>query len=195
MKHFERTLPAGYAPVYTVDAKKRSTVVLLNLAALALFAAVAIPAYLLIRPLHFFMEYRLTRNLALIFGLILYIVLHELTHGAAYKALTGEKLTFGLSLSVAYCGVPHIYVYRRAAMIALLAPFTVFTVVFLVLALLLQNPWDRLYAWILFAGHISGCVGDLYDAGLYLFRFRDPETLMQDTGPKQVFYQKGQAGD
>lgn len=190
MKNFERTLPAGYEPVYTVDAKKRSAVVLLNLAALALFAAVAIPAYVLIRPLHFFMEYRLTRNLVLIFSLLLYIVLHELTHGAAYKALTGEKLAFGLSLSVAYCGVPHIYVYRRAAMIALLAPFAVFTVVFLALALLLKDPWDRMYAWILFAGHISGCVGDLYDTGLYLFRFRAPETLMQDTGPKQVFYQR-----
>ena len=36
--------------------------------------------------------------------------------------------------------------------------------------------------------HIGGCVGDLYDAALYLFRFRDPLTLMRDTGPKQSFY-------
>ena len=43
---------------------------------------------------------------------------------------------------------------------------------------------------LLLAVHIGGCVGDLYDAGLYRFRFRRPDTLMQDTGPKQTFYVK-----
>ena len=41
---------------------------------------------------------------------------------------------------------------------------------------------------VIFSLHVSGCVGDLYDAALYLFRFRDPLTLMRDTGPKQSFY-------
>ena len=114
-----------------------------------------------------------------------YIVLHELLHGAAYKLLTGRKLTFGLTWSVAYCGVPDIFVYRSAALVA---PFVVFTVVFLLAVLLIADPVSQYMAAFLLATHLGGCVGDLYDTGLYLFRFRDPDTLMQDTGPKQTFY-------
>ena len=54
--------------------------------------------------------------------------------------------------------------------------------------LLIADPVSRYMAAFLLATHLGGCVGDLYDTGLYLFRFRDPDTLMQDTGPKQTFY-------
>lgn len=89
---------------------------------------------------------------------------------------------------MAYCGVPDIFVYRSAALTALLAPFVVFTVVFLLAVLLIADPVSRYMAAFLLATHLGGCAGDLYDTGLYLFRFRDPTTLMQDTGPKQTFY-------
>lgn len=191
MKTFEKELPANYRPAFTVDAGNKKTGTLLNLAGLGitvvlviLFGALCHPGELLKNLDLFGYSVRL-----LVFVLVLfaYIVLHELVHGAAYKLLTRQKLSFGIKLTVAYCGVPDIYVYRRTALISLLAPFTVFIVVFGLAALLLHDL-DRLFAAVALAIHIGSCAGDLYDTALYLFRFRDPATLMRDTGPLQTFY-------
>ena len=189
-RNFETSLPEGYAPVFTIDAKKKKTGVLLNLAGLLLTAAVFGASALLIRPRDFLENFIPAKWSAVVAAMLAYVVLHELTHGAAYKILTKQKLTFGISLTVAFCGVPQIYVYRRTALISLLAPFTVFTLVFGGAVLLLPEAWDKLYASLLLASHIGGCVGDLYDTGLFLFRFRDPATLMNDTGPKQTIFMK-----
>ena len=127
---------------------------------------------------------------ALVFwvALIAYIVLHELVHGAAYKLLTGQKLTFGITLTVAFCGVPEIYVYRRASLIAVLAPFVVFTVLGVVLLAVFPGAWTRFFLLIFLGLHIGGCSGDLYNTWLYLTRFKDSRTLTRDTGPVQTFY-------
>ena len=172
-RSFEEALPEGYVPRLTVDCQDKKLGILMNLAALAIMAVLCVVFWRLIQPRDAFLAAPLTsllKTAVFMVAVSAYIVLHELLHGAAYKLLTGRKLTFGLTWSVAYCGVPDIFVYRSAALVALLAPFVVFTVVFLL------------------ATHLGGCVGDLYDTGLYLFRFRDPDTLMQDTGPKQTFY-------
>ena len=191
MKHYETELPAGYREAFTIDAANKKTGVTLNLVAAVIMVAAMIPAILIIRPGNILEGFSFSRYLITFGGLLVYLVLHELVHGAAYKLLTRQKLTFGLTATVAYCGVPNIYVYRRASMISLLAPFCVFTVVFGLLTALLQNPWDKTFAAAVLAIDLGGCVGDLYDTGLYLFRFRDPGTLMRDTGPKQTFYVKG----
>ena len=188
---FETELPAGYTEVYAVDAKNKKTGVLLNLASVPIMLLVAAPLIRLIRPTDFFGNYSIARMLWACGCLLAYLVLHELVHGAAYKLLTRRKLTFGITLSAAYCGVPDIYVYRRAALISLLAPFTVFILVFGALTLLLPNPWDKTYMAAVLAIHVGACSGDLYDTALYLFRFRDPRTLMRDTGPRQTFYLPG----
>ena len=188
MKHFEKELPAGYAEAYTIDAADKKIGLKLNLiGGVGMVVLIALFA-LIIRPGKILEGMSISRYLILMGAMLIYLVLHELTHGAAYKLLTGQKLTFGFTATVAYCGVPDIYVYRKASMISLLAPFCVFNLVFGGAALLLQDPWDKMIAAILLAIHIGGCVGDLYDTGLYLLRFRDPRTLMRDTGPKQTFY-------
>ncbi len=189
-KNFEWELPEGYEPVGVVDAKNKKTVILMNVTNLVIVLAIILTGFFLIRPLAYPNGYSYVKLLVFLVSMIAYIVLHELVHGVAYKLTTGEKLTFGMTLSVAYCGVPNIYVYRKAAMIALLAPFAVFTVVFGLLILFLTDPWSRFYTVMLFAIHVGGCVGDLYDTILYLFKYRDPTTLMRDTGPKQTFYLK-----
>lgn len=195
-KHFERVLPGNYREAKVVDASSKKMTLCMNAAALALFAVCFIAGMLLMH-IDFGALISARKENAGPFALhivvfivctLAYIVLHELTHGLAYKLLTKEKLTFGMKVTVAYCGVPHIYVYRKAALISLLAPFTVFTVVFAVMTAVITNPLDRLLSLVLLSTHLSGCVGDLYDTLLYLFRFRDPRTLMQDTGPKQTFY-------
>lgn len=189
-KNYELQLPEGYREAMVVDAKDVKFGIAMNLAALLLMAVIIVPAVLLLKPTNFFEYYSLTRYFILLAVLFSYIVLHELIHGLAYKLLTGQKLTFGITLTVAYCGVPNIYVYRKAALIALLAPFVVFLPVFTIPIFLFENVWDQLLSAILLAIHIGGCAGDLYDTILYLFRFRSPDTLMRDTGPKQTFYVK-----
>ena len=188
--NFERELPAGYTEVFSIDAKSKKTGILLNLAALAIGAAVFGVCWYFIRPAGYLMNYSIARELVLLAVLIAYLVLHELTHGAAYKLLTGEKLKFGVSLTAAWCGVPDIFVYRKTALISLLAPFTVFNIVFILLTVFLNDPWYKIDAALMLALHVGGCAGDLYDTFLYLFRFKDPATLMRDTGPKQTFYCK-----
>lgn len=188
MKHFERELPAGYAPAFTIDAADKKTGVRLNLIGGGIMAALIALFALTIRPKNFLENYSLSRSLLVLAALFAYLVLHELTHGAVYKLLTRQKLTFGFTATVAYCGVPDIYVYRTAALLALLAPFCVFNVAFGLAVGLLINAWDKMCAALLLAIHVGGCVGDLYDAWLYFTRFTDPRTLMRDTGPKQTFY-------
>ena len=185
---FEKELPEGYREVFAVDAKDKKTSVILNLVGLviglvligALFLSMGFPWMAIEKLIPF--------NLLLIASILVYMVCHELVHGLAYKLTTGQKLKFGLTSSVAYCGVPDIYVYRSTALISLLAPFTVFGVLFIIGTAVFWGKPLGFGSGVLLAAHFGGCVGDIYDTLLYLFKFRDPDTLMRDTGPKQSFY-------
>lgn len=195
MKNFERELPEGYIPVKTVDAKSdKKTVVWLSVLSLL----VMIPALLI--PLAIFWiggkkpggstEGLFLASLLVLVGMAVYMILHELVHGAVYKRLTGEKLTYGLSLTCAYCGVPHIYTYRKAALKAVIAPFAVFSVIFIAAMAVTYfvSPGAYLALTFLFAMHISGCSGDLYVAYLLTAKYKDDSVLMNDTGPKMTIY-------
>ncbi|MBQ3394346.1 MAG: DUF3267 domain-containing protein [Oscillospiraceae bacterium] len=187
--NFERELPASYCEEFVVDANDKKTSFLFSVGSLAITVVLWALAVIMIHPGGLDEMDMFIKRIPLFFiPLLIYIVLHELTHGAAYKLLTGEKLTFGITLSVAFCGVPNIYVYRKASLISLLAPFAVFNIVFGTAVFMAPNAWDKLIAALLLGTHIGGCIGDLYITFLYLFRFRDPRTLMRDTGPKQTFY-------
>lgn len=189
MKNWEKDLPSGYREALVIDAKDNKKLVRgMGIAALLLFAL-----FLWIGILTQWSGMKQQApSMKLAFGffvsLLVYIVLHELVHGAAYKLLTGQKLTFGLTMTVAFCGVPEIYVYRKASLIAVLAPFVVFTILSVVLLFVLPDPWMRFYVLLFLGLHIGGCSGDLYNTWMYLTRFKDPRTLTRDTGPKQTFY-------
>ncbi len=194
MKYFEETLPSGYKVAKVIDAKDKKTVLWFNIISLIPIILLFV-GYILSNELSRITEIgkekpaRVVASIVVFFlSMIAYVILHELTHGAAYKILTKQKLTFGITLSVAFCGVPKIYVYRKASLIATLAPFVVFLPVFTLLATVLQNPLDRFCALFLLAMHIGGCVGDLWCTYTYLFKLRNPKTLTNDTGPKQTFY-------
>lgn len=187
-KKFEKELPQGYEADFTVDAENKKTAVLMNVAALVITAILIVASYFLIKPTDFLENFRVSRYFIVVGVLFVYIVLHELVHGIAYKLMTKQKLKFGITFSAAFCGVPDIYVYRKTALISLLAPLTVFSVLLILAAVLLKNEWDKFYALILFSIHFGSCSGDIYDTFLYLTRFKDSSVLMRDTGPKQTFY-------
>ena len=194
-KNFERDIPEGYKQVKYINAKDAKFGIIFNLIALVVLVAVmavAIPP-LASNPLldeGIDLTELSISMWAFVLATVVYMILHELTHGIPYKKLTGEKLTFGMSWSCAFCGVPHIYVYRKTALIAVLAPFTVFTLIFipLTVALYFVNPIYYIFSALMLGLHLGGCSGDLYVTYLLLFKYKDEKTLMRDTGPEQYFY-------
>ena len=190
MKNHFLALPENYREAYHIDARNKKTGMLLNGVGLLLTALLVVPPVLLADFSALRLEKLLLYDIVFLAALVGYLVLHELTHGAAYKLLTKEKLTFGFSWSCAYCGVPQCYVSRRTALISLAAPFTVFSVLFLVLAIgaYAASVEAFLLFSFLFAAHIGGCSGDLYMFALLCVKFRDPALLMRDTGPEQWLY-------
>ena len=195
MENYYKELPDGYKEAMVVDAKAKKTSVVFTLSSFVLTVAILLPILLTFGSLRdLFEEYgrktMLLADLVFVICMVSYIVLHELVHGVAYKALTHQKLTFGITLTCAFCGVPDIYVSRKAALVALLAPFLTFSVILIPLTIWFFsfNMLYYLLCGILFAVHFGGCIGDLYMTALLLFKFKDPRTLVNDTGPKQTIY-------
>ena len=193
-KLFQKTLPESYCEVYHLDARKPKVGVIMNLIALGVLGIVMAIAYIPVArgglSLEADIPMALITYLAFLVSIALYTVLHELVHGLLYKCLTGEKLTFGMSWSCAFCGVPHIFVYRRAVLFAVAAPLTVFTVLLipLTIALFFVHPLCYFASAALFGLHLGGCCGDIYVIFLLLTKYRTRELLVRDTGPEQFFY-------
>ena len=195
MENYYKQLPEGYRQAFVVDAKEKKTATLFTVFSFVLMAIPMFPILLNVGGLRAMIEETgrgrmIIAELVLLLSIVVYMVLHELVHGIAYKALTHQKLTFGLTLTVAFCGVPDVYTSRKTALIALVAPFLTFSAILIPLTIWLHgvNKLYFLFSGILFSIHFGGCVGDLYMTYVLLFRFRDPRTLMNDTGPKQTLY-------
>lgn len=197
-KNFERELPSGYKQALHLDARKTLVGIVFNLISFAVLAVVMVLAIVFLdaadKTSEDLIPARLPHNLIALsvfaISMVGYIVLHELVHGVAYKALTGERLTFGMSWSCAFCGVPHIYTYRKAAVISVASPLVIFTLIFIPLLILLFfcSPLYFLIFSFIFGLHLGGCSGDIYVLYLLLLKFRGKKTLMKDTGPEQFFY-------
>ena len=198
LKNFETELPSGYRQAAYINAKDKKFGIIFNVIAVAVLAVVMVAAVFSLKlsdRLYFgdFQESITELFIAyviLMVSMIGYIVLHELVHGIAYKALTGEKLTFGISWSCAFCGVPNIFTYRKTAMISVAAPFTVFSIMFIpiLIVLFFTNTIYYLVAAFIFGLHLGGCSGDLYVLYLLTFKYTSEKILMRDTGPEQFFY-------
>ena len=189
-KDFEFEVPEGYKEVYHIDASDKKTGIRLTLGAFAIVAVVIALLFVFADLKQLDRSRLMVYDITWIVLMLVYIVIHELTHGAVYKALTHQKLTFGITWSAAFCGVPNIYTYRRTALLSLVAPLTIWTIVLLPLTIWLRSVnmgWYRVCG-LSFAVHFSGCVGDMFVTWLFLSKFKDPRTLMRDSGPAQWIY-------
>ena len=193
MNKYYLELPENYKLDKTIDMKKMSTNIFLNV----LNILFVIISFLILIPLKFkeikfdnLIELSIVMFIALI-GFIIYIVLHELTHGLFYKIFTKQKLTFGVSLTYAYCGVPNIYVRKKEAIIACLSPLIIFSIIFLTLIFILPPNYINLSIIILFSFHFGGCSGDIFLSLILLTKY-DKDTYIKDTGPTQYIYKKGE---
>ena len=191
-KTFERAVPEGYREVYHIDAANRKTGLLMTLVALLIAAVLIFFFFISLDNISIDLGNLMKYNLVFLVCMIAYVILHELTHGAVYKALTKEKLRFGITWSAAFCGVPDIYTYRDTALKSLVAPLALFSIILIPLLIWLYRVdagW-YLMVGIIFSLHFSGCIGDMYMTALFLTKFKDPATLMRDTGPEQWIYGK-----
>ena len=188
MNNFYTELPYGYKEYKVIDAENKKTMIWFTIVNILLTAAAIIPFIFVLDVKNLYEKpYKLAIILLVIFvGMIAYIVLHELTHGLFYKILTKQKLTYGFNFSVAFCGVPHIYVSKKTALFAVLAPFVIFTAILIPAIFLIPSDLFKLAVIIVFGIHFGGCVGDLYVTFILLKSKGD--ILMNDTGPKQTFY-------
>ncbi len=195
-RHCTPTLPDDYVLIKCVDAKKDKKII--TIYSLLSFVPLLIGLPLLLGVTYQVCGYNILHEsfrlawAALIAGVVLiaYMILHELTHGMTYKIFTGGKLTYGFTLTVAFCGVPQLYVRRRAAVAALIMPFAVFTVIFtaLTVGMYFVHPLYGIVAGTVLCVHLGGCVGDLHWVLMYLTIYRGCNTLMRDTGPTQYLY-------
>lgn len=195
-KYYEKELPSNYELIYSIDAKSKKIGIIFTIVSLAILLVVMgiciIP--LLINKASIEINRGSTDLLIayVIFmvALFLYIILHELVHGMVYKVLTKQKLTFGLTWSCAFCGVPNIYCYRKTALYALAAPLTVFSIILIPLTVYLYfvDPVYYLMSAFILGLHLGGCCGDMYMIWLLLARFKSNKTLIKDTGPAQTIY-------
>lgn len=192
-KYYEEELPNGYSESLVIDANDKNSSykirLIATITAIVLFNALFF-AYVLPRFHEVVDGFSIIKCLIFIVCYILYITMHELTHGIVYKLMTKQKLVFGFKLPAAYCGVPDIYVYRSTSLVSLFAPFTIYSILFILLFFIFSDPFSKMLILVLLAMHITGCSGDLYSIGILLFKLKDPTTLRKDTGPKQIYYIK-----
>ena len=160
------TLPEGYREIYSVDLQKNKKVALLvNLLAIVI-------AVVLVVTMHFFVPISslfdmqnglgsyLIRFAALIVLMIVYMVLHELTHGIAMKICGTKKIKYGFTGLYAFAG-SNDYYNKKAYIFIALAPIVLWGVVLAII-----NPFVPLeWFWVVYMLQIinlSGAAGDLY---------------------------------
>ena len=189
MKSYAK-LPQGYAPYASIDLvhnKKQFWIV--NGLSVALCVIMLILPFLWGRSLRGFVGdgslSALLLRLGVVAGLLAYIALHELTHGAVMKACCAS-VRYGYKVAYAYAG-SDAYFTRPAYVVIALAPVVVWGVVFAVLTVCLPREWFWA-VWLWQLVNVSSAAGDFYCTCRILRAPRD--TLVQDTGTAMTFYQK-----
>ena len=113
----------------------------------------------------------------IIFGLLIYIVLHEMVHGIFMWYYSKEKPFFGFTGGYAYAG-SHCYYNKKQYIVIALSPIILLGIILLILNIIFkQYFWAIYFIQIM---NISGAAGDLYVS--YLFSKLPEDILIKDIG-------------
>ena len=183
-------LPERYREVLVMDLQKnKKEALIVN----GISSALAVMLFLIMNRKEQFMywlikageEDRLiTASLAVLIGTIVYVILHEFTHGLAMKCSGGKEVKYGFTGMYAYAGSSRDYFPKGKYIFIALAPVVLWGIIFAVLqAFLPQWSW---VVWFLQIMNVAGAAGDLY----VTFRVsRMPATiLVMDTGINMTVY-------
>lgn len=176
-KHCLQKLPAGYQNVLNLDLQKNSKLALVVNGLAVGIAAVMLAAGFLMMPA-FTISASLPALAAFLACAVLYMVLHELVHGACMKLFGAQKVRFGFTGLYAFAGSGE-YFKKRAYIVVALAPLVVWGAVFLALNLLAGARYFW-FIYLLQMINVSGAAGDLYVSFRFLRMPKD--ILVQDTG-------------
>ena len=183
-------LPDGYREMDAVDLQKDKKLSLL-VNGLAIFIGVALAV-----PMHFVVPlstlFDMSAGLAAYFirfgvlfaAVIVYMVLHELVHGAAMKLCGTKRVKYGYTGIYAFAGSEDYYD-KTAYIFIALAPVVLWGAVLLVLQFLVPTPWF----WVVYMVQItnlSGAAGDYFVSARFS-RF-PKDILVRDYGVSMKVY-------
>lgn len=161
-----RELPEGYRFAGTMDftRNRKQVVAMLKLAVALVVIPLALGVLWHITRLRPTPAPRFSQTWyvwpAMLGMLVLYIPLHELTHGAVMYALSGVRPSFGIRLPYAYCGSTA-WFDRISHNVTALAPVVVWGIVLQILIAVLPREWFW-PLWITQISNLSGSAGDIY---------------------------------
>ncbi len=187
-----KTLPLGYEKILDIDLQRNKKMMLgVNIGAIAV-SVIMVAAALPFVPITSLFDmsggllvYAL-RFLALLAGMVAYIILHELVHGILMKHFGGVKPHYGFTLMYAYAG-SSAYFNKKSYIIIGLAPVVIWGIVLGVLCAVVPEGWF----WVVYLIQImnlSGAAGDAYVT--YKMLTLPDDILVNDTGVAMTVYGK-----
>ncbi len=162
-----QALPEGFVQVFAADMKNNKKLALwLNVVGGVIALAMAIPAHFIVSILTLFDMEAGFGMYCLRFGVFIaanvaYIVIHELTHGAAMKLCGCGKLNFGFNGLFAWAGCKTAYFTKKQYVFIALAPLVLWGIVLTAVCVLVPREWFWV-AYFVQIANVSGAVGDLY---------------------------------
>ena len=182
------TLPETYREIFSIHLQKDKRLALLvNVLALLITVVLFLPMLFFVPFSTLFEGASLLKFLTLLFGYVLYLILHELVHGIAMKLCGTKKVKYGFTGMYAFAGSDDYYS-KGAYIFIALAPIVVWGIVFAILNIVVPQDWF----WVIYLlqiSNLSGAAGDLY----VTFRFSKlpRDILVRDSGVSmQVFSDK-----
>lgn len=183
-------LPEGYREIFSVDLQKnKKTALLINVIAIVISVAMAVPAHFYIPISTLFDMEKGIGNYILRFAVIMismfaYIILHEAVHGITMKCYGTKKIKYGFTGLYAFAGSDDYYDKSSYIVIAL-APVVVWGIVIAAVNAFVSPEWFWVVYFLQIA-NISGAAGDIYVTTKFA-RF-PKDILVSDSGVGMTVY-------
>ncbi|MBR4461345.1 MAG: DUF3267 domain-containing protein [Erysipelotrichaceae bacterium] len=179
-------LPDGFKEIRQLNLQSdKKTLLVVNVLAVVLYIVLFAIAFI-IKPFDLdLIIIDLTVSILTFVALIVYMILHELTHGIVMKHLGGQEVKYGFTGLYAYAGSKKDYFSAKAYIAIALAPLVLWTLFFTVLLILFHETlyWPLI---LLQVTNIGGCAGDIYVS--YLVSKYKEEIYIRDTGLDVTIY-------
>ena len=185
-----QVLPENYKEVCTIDLQKnKKEAIIVNVIA----GTVSLVMFVIMElkmPLFTWIDEMAEKGLlvtalaAMVLGTVVYVILHEFTHGITMRCMGGKQVRYGFTGMYAYAGSSEDYFPKRQYICIALAPVILWGVIFAVLQILLPE-WEWVI-WFLQMMNVGGAAGDMYVTARVLGM--SETILVMDTGVNMTVY-------
>lgn len=185
-------LPNGYTQIYKIDLQKNKKVALLlnSLSLLICATMIFLPISFSLFPSFYDTMlvgksiHILAKGATIFIGIIIYIFLHEWTHGICMRYFSTLPVHYGLTTLYAYGG-SNAYFNKKNYIIIALAPLFIWGIILTIINMLVPVSWF----WVVYLIQIinlTGGIGDLYVTWKLIKMPSD--ILIQDNGVSMAIY-------